>query len=240
VPRPLIGISCYLEEVQWGVWGQTRAAVLPARYPDSVLAAGGRPVLLPPVPEPDSDAEDTVGRLDGLILAGGGDLDPGLYGAQPHPETGGVRPDRDAAEVALGRAALAQRLPLLGICRGMQLLTVLTGGRLIQHLPDIVGHDRHRAGPGEYATHPVRLAPGTGLHALLGEAERVDVPSYHHQGVASVGPHITVSGWADDGTVEAVELPDQPFAYGVLWHPEAGDDPRLFAALVEAAYSGVT
>ena len=181
---------------------------------------------------PTATADDAVlDRLDAVVFAGGADLDPGLYGEAPHAETKGLRPERDAAEVPLMRSALGRDLPVLGICRGMQLLAVLRGGSLVQHLPEAVGHERHRPAPGVYGLHEVRLEPGSRAHRILGD--RVSVPSYHHQGLASAGD-LTVTGWADDGTPEVVEDPERRFAVGVLWHPEAGDDLRLFEALVRA------
>lgn len=228
---PLIGITSYVEQVRWGVW-DVPAAVLPFRYVERVEAAGGRAVILPPT----ASSDDTVlDRLDAVVFAGGADLDPGLYGEQAHAETTGLRPERDAAEAPLMRAALDRDLPTLGICRGMQLMSVVSGGTLVQHLPDVVGHERHRPAPGVYGLHDVRLAPGSRAHTILGE--RVSVPSYHHQGLADAGK-LDVTGWADDETPEAVEHPDRRFAIGVLWHPEAGDDLRLFSALVEAALRG--
>jgi putative glutamine amidotransferase len=225
---PVIGITAYVEQARWGVWDMP-ACLLPFRYVERVEASGGRAVVLPPT----AAADDTVlDRLDGVVFAGGADLDPSLYGADPHPETAGVRPERDAAEVPLMRAALARDLPTLGICRGMQLLSVLSGGSLVQHLPEVVGHEKHRPALGTYGLHDVRLRPGSRLHAVLGD--RVSVPSYHHQGIASAGS-LTVTGWADDETPEAVEDPGKKFAIGVLWHPEAGEDSRLFDALVHAA-----
>jgi putative glutamine amidotransferase len=186
-------------------------------------------VVLPPT----SAADDAVlDILDGVVFAGGADLDPALYNEQAHAETTGLRPERDAAELPLMRSALDRDLPTLGICRGMQLLTVVSGGSLVQHLPDAVGHERHRPSPGVYGLHDVRLDPGSRVHDILGD--QVSVPSYHHQGIASAGS-LTVTGWADDETPEVVEDPDKAFAMGVLWHPEAGDDLRLFQALVLAA-----
>jgi putative glutamine amidotransferase len=225
---PVVGITAYVEQASWGVW-EVPACVLPFRYVERVEEAGGRAVVLPPT----AAADDTVlDRLDAVVFAGGADLDPGLYGEPPHAETTGVRPQRDAAEVPLMRSALRRDLPLLGICRGMQLLSVLRGGSLVQHLPEAVGHERHRPAPGVYGLHEVRLEPGSRAHRILGD--RVSVPSYHHQGLASAGD-LTVTGWADDGTPEVVEDPQRRFAVGVLWHPEAGDDLRLFEALVRAA-----
>ena len=224
----MIGITTYVEQARWGVW-DLPAAVLPFRYVQRVEAAGGRAVLLPPTAARDGAVLD---RLDGMVFAGGADLDPDLYGERAHPETTGLRADRDAAELPLLRAALDRDLPTLGICRGMQLLSVVCGGSLVQHLPDVVGHDGHRPSPGVHGLHDVRLAPGSRVHAILGDV--VTVPSYHHQGIGSAGT-LAVTGWADDETPEAVEHPDKRFALGVLWHPEVGDDGRLFEALVEAA-----
>ena len=226
--QPVIGITSYVEQARWGVW-DVPAVLLPFRYVERVEAAGGRAVVLPPT----AAADDAVlERLDGVVFAGGADLDPQLYGEQAHPETAGLRPERDAAELPLMRSALDRGLPLLGICRGMQLLSVVSGGSLVQHLPEVVGHERHRPAPGTYGLHDVRLEPGSRLHGILGD--QVSVPSYHHQGIASAGS-LTITGWADDETPEAVEDPDKPFAVGILWHPEAGEDLRLFKALVEAA-----
>lgn len=226
--RPVVGITCYVEQARWGVW-DLPAVVLPFRYVERVEAAGGRAVVLPPT----AAADDSVlERLDAVVFAGGADLDPELYGQRAHAQTTGLRAERDAAELPLMRAALDRDLPVLGICRGMQVMSVVRGGSLEQHLPDVVGHDRHRPAPGVYGLHEVRLAAGSRLHAILGDS--VSVPSYHHQGLSSPGS-LAVTGWADDETPEAVEDPARRFAVGVLWHPEAGDDLRLFTALVDAA-----
>jgi putative glutamine amidotransferase len=226
--RPVIGITSYVEQARWGVWDQP-AVVLPLAYVAALEAAGARPVVLPPSVV---GAAEVVQRLDGVVFAGGADLDPATYHQAAHPETTGVRPDRDAGELPLLRAALDAELPVLGICRGMQLLAVAHGGTLVQHLPDVVGHEGHRPSPGVYGLHEVRLAAGTLAHSLLGD--RVSVPSYHHQGVDSPGS-LTVTGWAaDDDLPEVVEDPARRFAIGVLWHPEASQDPRLFDALVAA------
>lgn len=226
--RPLIGITAYVEPARWGVW-DTRATLVPHAYVAQVQAAGGTAVVVPPCTD---GADRLLAALDGLLLAGGADLDPATYGAPPHPRTAGVRPDRDAGELRLLRAALAREVPLLGVCRGMQLLTVAHGGTLLQHLPEVVGHDRHGPAPGTYGEHPVSTVPGSRLAAVLGG--EVTVHSHHHQGVADAGT-LCVSGHADDGTIEAVEVPGARFALGVLWHPEVGEDGRLFRALVEAA-----
>lgn len=217
----LIGISAYVEQVRWGIWDR-ESTVLPQVYVRAVRAAGGRAVVVPP--DPDGAAE-VVAVLDGLILAGGADLDPGLYGADPDPRTTGVRPDRDAGEAALLRAAIDADLPTLGICRGMQLMSAVAGGALVQHL------DGHRGGPGVYVRHGVTTVPGTRLAGILGDA--AEVPSYHHQGVADPGS-LAVSAHASDGTIEGVEDPAARFRVGVLWHPEQGTDPRLFEALLAA------
>jgi putative glutamine amidotransferase len=226
-PVPVIGITSYIEQAKWGVWDQP-AVVLPHSYVLAVEAAGARAVVLPPSPD---GADEAVARLDAVIFAGGADLDPALYDDAPHPATTGIRPDRDAGELPLLQAALRADLPLLGICRGMQLLAVAHGGTLEQHLPDVIGHERHRPSPGVYGMHEIRTETGSLVRAVLGE--RVVVPSYHHQGLASPGS-LSVTGWADDDTPEVVEDPTRRFALGVLWHPEAGTDPRLFEALVAA------
>jgi len=231
--RPVIGITSYVEQARWGVW-DVPAVVLPFRYVERVEAAGATAVVLPPGAASDGAVLD---RLDALVFAGGADLDPSLYGADPHAATTGLRPERDAAEVPLMRAALDRDLPTLGICRGMQVLSVVCGGSLVQHLPDAVGHEGHRPSPGVYGLHDVRLAPGSRAAAILGD--RVSVPSYHHQGLDSPGS-LTVTGWADDESPEVVEHPGKRFAMGVLWHPEAGDDLRLFTALVAAATAAAT
>lgn len=224
---PLIGISTYLEnDVRWGVW-QHRAAVLPAGYHRLVQRAGGSPVLLPPdVPE---RAEAVVARLDGLVVSGGPDVEPVRYGAVPEPECGPPNPERDAWELALIEAALTRRVPLLGICRGMQLLNVALGGTLVQHL------EGHRGGPGEFAEHPVRPLAGTRLAQVL--PEPVSVPTYHHQSLGELGDKLLPGAYAEDGTVEAVELPgsEHPFVLAVQWHPEEGEDTRVMRALVDAA-----
>jgi putative glutamine amidotransferase len=229
--RPLIGITSYVEQARWGVW-DTTAALVPYAYVQQVERAGGRAVVVPPAPD---GVDDVLSVLDGLLLAGGADIDPGRYGEPAHEQTTGLRPDRDAGELVLLEGALARDLPVLGVCRGMQLMTVAAGGRLEQHLPDTTGHEGHRPAPGVYGDHGVRLDAGSLVGKILGD--HVRVRSYHHQGVGDTGS-LTVTGWADDGTVEAVEDTGHRFAIGVLWHPEAGEDPRLFDALVAAARRG--
>ncbi|MEH0840850.1 gamma-glutamyl-gamma-aminobutyrate hydrolase family protein [Micromonospora sp. CPCC 205711] len=230
VRRPLIGITSYVEPAGWAVWRDVPAALVPQAYVRAVAAAGGRAVVLPP---DDVDA-DVVGVLDGLLLAGGADVGAERYAASPDPRTE-ARPDRDSGELTLLAAALAADLPVLGVCRGMQLLAVAHGGRLHQHLPDVVGHEGHRPAPGVYGAHPVRFAAGSRAGTVMAGVCRVN--SYHHQGVADPG-RLTVTGWADDGVAEALEDPCRRFLLGVQWHPENEADPRPITALVRAARSG--
>ncbi|MFJ9694570.1 gamma-glutamyl-gamma-aminobutyrate hydrolase family protein [Kitasatospora sp. NPDC101183] len=228
--RPLIGVSTYLVDASWNSWRDRRVALVPERYTAYVRDSGGIAVLLPPdAPE---RAPEVLARLDALVVAGGPDIDPAYYGQEPHPAAEVDSPERDRWEVALLRAALAAGMPLLGICRGMQVLNVVCGGTLVQHLPDVVVPDVHTGRPGAYGTHLVRPVPGTLLGGLLPESE-LEVPTYHHQAVARLGEGLRVSAHAPDGTVEAVEGPG--FALGVQWHPEQGDDLRVMQALVRAA-----
>lgn len=227
--RPTIGISAYSEVARWGLWDM-QACLLPRNYAEQVVAAGGVPVLLPPVP----GIEAAVSRLDGLIISGGPDIEPRRYGAQAGPMTTIVRPQRDETEIALFGAALAAGQPVLGICRGVQLMNVALGGTLIQHLPDEVGHDGHSPTPGTMAEHKVTVgAQGSRLAGILGEGAHM-VPTHHHQGIGRLGRGLVATAWAEDGTVEALELEGQ-FAVGVQWHPETSDDLRLLRALVETA-----
>ena len=237
--RPMIGISSYSVRAKWGVWDRP-AVVLPQNYVDHVAAAGGIPVLLPPVP----GIEDAVDQLDGLIISGGPDVEPVHYGEQPDARTV-VSPVRDVAEFALFRRAMQAGLPVLGICRGMQLINVALGGSLIQHLPDVVGHDGHGSPePGQMGAHEVTVAPSCRLAGIVGATDIASdggrlavVPTHHHQGVDRLGAGLTATAWAADGTIEAIELSsaEHPFALAVQWHPEAGDDPGIFMALVTAA-----
>ncbi|MGA4545920.1 gamma-glutamyl-gamma-aminobutyrate hydrolase family protein [Uniformispora flossi] len=226
--RPVIGVTVYSEQAKWAAW-DTQATLLPQAYVDRVAAAGGLPVLLPSVP----DIGDALDRVDGLVLAGGGDVDPSRYAAEPHAESGWVRPARDTAEFALARRALETGLPVLGICRGLQVFNVLRGGTLLQHLPDRLGTRDHAPAPGRYGRHPVALEPGSRTAELYGRTD-IDVASYHHQAVDRLGAGLVVAGRAPDGTVEAVELPDHPFAVAVQWHPEVDDDLAPFRGLVAA------
>lgn len=226
---PLIALTCYHERARFGVW-DLDTALLPRSYVDMVVAAGGVPVLLPSV----AAAVRAVDAVDGLVVTGGPDLDPARYGADRHPHTGPARDDRDLAELAKLRRALARGIPVLGVCRGMQVLNVALGGTLVQHLPETVGHDRHRPTPGVFGTTLVDLDADGRAGAAVGP--RVQVHCHHHQAVDRLGDGLVVTGRATDGTVEALELAGAPFVVGVQWHPEQdAADCRLFAALVRAA-----
>jgi putative glutamine amidotransferase len=214
---------------RWSSWDE-EAVLVPAAYVNAVERAGGRPVLIPPS---DDGLEETLDAVAGLVFSGGSDLDPDLYDQEPHEETLGVVPGRDRAELALLEAALARDMPVLAVCRGSQVLNVARGGDLVQHLPDVVGDDKHKHTPGTFADHAVTLEPGTRLAELLGD--RAPVKSHHHQGLGRVGDGLRVAAHAEDGTIEAVEDPSHRFALGVLWHPEAGEDLKLFEELVGAA-----
>jgi putative glutamine amidotransferase len=232
--RPLIGISAYSEQARWGAW-EAAAILLPRRYADRVAQAGAIPVLLPPVP----GVEEALERLDGLVLSGGGDIDPARYGAEPAPETAKVRAERDAAELAMLAKALSLGLPVLGICRGMQLINVARGGSLHQHLPNVVGHNEHLPSPGSFGMHDVTITAGTRLAGIVGRPDQlsVAVPTHHHQAVDRLGEGVSATAWAADGTVEAIELDSREhgFVLAVQWHPEAGDDLSLFRAVAIAA-----
>lgn len=226
--RPLIGITTYREQARWGYW-DVPAVLLPASYADAVAAAGGEPVLLPT----GAVSAEAVARLDGLVLAGGADVDPARYGQVAGPHTTSTRPERDAAETALLEAALQRDLPMLAVCRGMQLLNVVLGGTLLQHLPDVPGTEAHQLGLGLYAEREIRTEPGSEVHRLLGP--RAGVACHHHQALDRIAPGLTPTAWAEDDVVEAVEAADRGFCLAVQWHPEESGDDRLFAALVAAA-----
>ena len=229
VARPLVGITTYLTAARFGAW-EVEVALVPDDYVRAVERAGGRPLLVPPS---ENGVEETLDAVDGLIFSGGSDLDPELYGQDPHPETSGVVEARDHAELTLLTAALERDLPVLAICRGSQVLNVALGGDLVQHLPDLVGHEEHKHTPGVFADHDVQFEDGTRLGSLLGD--RAPVKSHHHQGFGRLGSGLHPAAYAEDGAVEAVEDPARRFAFGVLWHPEAGEDLKLFEALVEEA-----
>jgi putative glutamine amidotransferase len=227
--RPIVGVTSYVEQARFGAW-DVPAALIPLSYVDAIERAGGRALVVPPT---EDGVEETLDALDGLLLSGGSDLDPSLYGADPHPETRHVRPERDRAELALLQAALARDLPVLAVCRGSQVLNVARGGNLVQHLPETVGHEAHRETPGVFSEHAVEVDPDSRLGGIVGGS--VDVKSHHHQGYGEVGKGLRVVARAGDGTIEAVEDPERRFAVGVLWHPEAGEDAALFEALVAEA-----
>ncbi|WP_232001308.1 gamma-glutamyl-gamma-aminobutyrate hydrolase family protein [Mycobacterium sp. 1165178.9] len=234
-PRPVVGLTTYLEQVQTGIW-DIRAGFLPADYFEGVILAGGIAVLLPPQPVDTEIVDAVLDGLHALVITGGYDLDPASYGQRPHPTTDQPRTERDAWEFALLHGALRRGLPVLGICRGAQVLNVALGGTLHQHLPDVLGHSGHRAGNGVFARLPVRTVAGTRLAALIGES--ADAPSYHHQAVDRVGDGLVVSARDADGVVEGLELPGDRFVLAVQWHPEQSlEDARLFAAIVDAARS---
>jgi gamma-glutamyl-gamma-aminobutyrate hydrolase PuuD len=227
---PLIALSTYVERARFGVWDEP-AALLPHSYVSAVTRAGGCPVLLPPSP---SDPGAALAAVDALVLTGGPDVGPAAYGAEPHDQTDRPRPERDSWEMALCRGALQRGLPLLAICRGLQVLNVAMGGTLHQHLPEVLGHDDHRAVLGQTAPNRVALKEGSRAGAVLGPV--TEGRCHHHQAVDRLGDRMDAVGFAEDGTVEAVEVRDQDFALGVQWHPEDNPaDDRLFVALVQAA-----
>ena len=231
---PVIGLTTYLEQAKQGVW-DVRAAFLPHVYFDAVAASGGVAVLLPPQPNPELAASVVLDGLDGLILTGGLDVQPELYGAERHPRTDPARPDRDAWELALFRGADERHIPVLAICRGLQLVNVARGGTLHQHLPEALGTERFRVGGGVFATNTVEVDPDTALSSLVGEGD-LHVHSYHHQGVDRVGDGLVVTARTDDGLVQAVESTGDGYVLGVQWHPEQDlEDRRLFAGLVAQA-----
>lgn len=227
---PVVGLTTYRQTAQWGVWS-TRADLLPTEYAVAVETAGGVPLLLPPVAMP-SAAARVVSRIDALVISGGADVDPGRYGAEPHERTSGWQPERDAWELALLTAAEDAGLPVLGICRGMQLMAVHRGGTLHQHTPDLVGHEAHSPGGDAYGTVEVETAAGSRLAGLVGA--RVEVSCHHHQSVAT-HPGFTAVARAADGTVEAMEAVGERFCLAVQWHPETRVEVELLAGLVEAA-----
>jgi putative glutamine amidotransferase len=234
--RPVVGVCAAVETASWGSWS-VESALLPRSYTHALQRAGAQVVILPPDDATAEAPDELLDRLDGLVLAGGSDIDPGSYGARPHPETAGTREDRDRFELALTHRALERELPLLGVCRGMEMLNVACGGTLEQHLERT---DLHRHTPGEFCDHAVRLEPGS-LAARAAGADRIEVRSHHHQGIGEMGEGLVASGWSEpDGLIEAAELPERGFALGVLWHPEEDVESSVLTALVEAARTGVT
>lgn len=228
-----IGVTTYRETATWGVWNEA-ADLLPCSYADAVTLAGGMPLLVPPATHDDLAiaADCVLDAVHGLVLAGGADIDPRRYQAERDPRCGPPRPNRDAWEIQLARAALARGLPVLAICRGMQVLNVALGGDLIQHLPDVVGHSGHCPVLGRHGKHEVVLSPDSRIGSLLGT--RPTVATYHHQGLARLGSGLVAIGWAVDGTIEAVEHAGAPWVVGVQWHPEVRDGGALFGGFVVA------
>jgi putative glutamine amidotransferase len=239
VSPPAIAICAAIERVAWGVWEAYEVTLAPRGYVAAVQRAGGLAIVLPPDEAAVTDPDLLLDRVDALLLAGGADIDPASYGAEPHPETAGTWPDRDRFELALARRALQRDMPVLGICRGMQLLNVALGGTLDQHLPESIGNEVHRSVAGTFGDHRVRLQAGT-LACRAAGGESIAVRSHHHQGVDRLGEGLVVSGWSvDDDLVEAIEAPERRFALGVIWHPEEDEGSRVIESLVEAARQGV-
>ena len=234
--RPIIGICAGLERAQWSVWDDA-AFLTPRGYVDAVQRAGGLAILLVPDERHERDADELLDLIDGLILAGGADIDPSQYGAEPHAMTVGTVPERDTFEIALARRAMERDLPMLGICRGMQLMNVAAGGTLNQHIPESHGHEDHRRSLGSFedSDHDVRLEPGSLAERAAGE-EHHGTKSHHHQGIERLGDGLRVTGWAEvDELPEAIEAPGKRFALGVQWHPEADELSRVIETFVAEA-----
>jgi putative glutamine amidotransferase len=237
MPRPLIGVCAAVENATFGVWKDEPATLLPLSYARAIHGAGGMMAMLPPDRRATESPDELLDRIDALVLGGGADIDPESQGVEAHPETVGSNPDRDHFEIALARGALERGIPLLGVCRGMQILNVACGGTLDQHLPDRLGHERHRAVPGSWGEHDVRIEPGS-LAARAAGTERLTVKSHHHQGVDAIPDALSATAWAtDDESVEAIESADGEFVLGVLWHPEEDLEDHVIPALVERAAS---
>jgi putative glutamine amidotransferase len=229
-----IGICAAVERVRRDPWDEV-VTMVQRTYPRAVQRAGALALILPPDEAAESDPAELLDRIDGLVLAGGADVDPATYGARPHPETGPTWPERDRFEIALGRGAIDRGMPVLGVCRGMEILNVALGGTLVQHLPNEIGTDEHRHTPGAFGDHEVRLKEGS-LAARAAGAERTIVKSHHHQGLGELGRGLVATGWSvPDDLIEAVEVPDQGYALGVLWHPEEDEGSRVIESLVRAA-----
>jgi putative glutamine amidotransferase len=233
---PVIGICAAIERARWGVWDQS-AVLLPRSYISALQAAGAVALMLPPDPAVSADPDRLLDLIDGLLLAGGSDVDPDLYGAARAAETQHTVRERDEFEIALTRRALERDMPFLGICRGLQVLNVAQGGTLIQDLPTLLGHNEHCRVPGSFdgAEHSVRLAASSHAAQAAGEESHTTL-SHHHQAVDQLGEDLVISGWAEgDELPEAIELPDKRFALGVQWHPEADVASQIIATLVEEA-----
>jgi putative glutamine amidotransferase len=233
--RPLIAVCAAVERASFGVWSEEPATLLPLSYSRAIHGAGGMMAMLPPDRVAESDPGELLDRIDALVLGGGADIDPDSQGVEAHPETIGTNPDRDRFEIALALGALDRGMPLLGVCRGMQVLNVACGGTLDQHIPDRLGHEIHRPVPGAWAEHEVRIEPGS-LAAEAAGTERLTVKSHHHQGIDRIADKLTATAWAtDDETVEAIESGDGDFALGVLWHPEEDAADAIIPALISRA-----
>jgi gamma-glutamyl-gamma-aminobutyrate hydrolase PuuD len=241
---PLVGVTTYYAEASWGPW-HCPAFVVPAPYVELVAAAGGRTLLIPPVRSslagPGVGALEAIDALDALVVVGGGDIDPESYGEPAHSQLGGVDGARDQSELALVAAALDAELPVLAICRGLQVLNVHLGGTLVQHVPDMVGHTGHQPAAGAFGDIDIVTVPGTALATIMGETDTVRCS--HHQAIGELGKGLVVSARSversgpvgTDGIIEAVELDGAPFVLGVQWHPEESGDRRLFDALMSAS-----
>ncbi|HEX3294926.1 MAG TPA: gamma-glutamyl-gamma-aminobutyrate hydrolase family protein [Solirubrobacterales bacterium] len=233
--RPLIGVCAAIERASFGVWSDEPATVLPLSYSRAIHGAGGMMAMLPPDRRSSEDPRDLLDRIDALVLGGGADMDAESQGVEAHPETIGTNPDRDRFEIALALGALDRGMPLLGVCRGMQVLNVACGGTLDQHIPDRLGHEIHRPVPGAWAEHEVRIEPGS-LAAEAAGTERLTVKSHHHQGIDRIADALTATAWAtDDESVEAIESGDGGFALGVLWHPEEDATDAIIPSLISRA-----
>jgi putative glutamine amidotransferase len=232
--RPVIGLCTAMEQARFGPW-DLPAMLLPADYVWAIQRAGGLVVMIPPDEALVDDPSQMLDQLDGLVLAGGCDIDPAFYGAEAHPATNGTVPGRDRAELSLTRGAIDRDMPVLGICRGMQLINVTLGGSLAQHVPDEVGHEGHRRDLGSFVDHDVHLKPGSLAASAAGE-ERHGIKSHHHQAIDALGDGLVITGHsALDELPEAVELPAGRFVLGVQWHPEADGSSRVIEALVQEA-----
>jgi putative glutamine amidotransferase len=232
VQLPRVGLTTYRERASWGVWDEP-ADLLPVTYSDVIQGAGGVALLLPPGGRDlAATAEAALDGLHGVLIAGGADIDPARYGAVRDLHTGAARPDRDGWELALARAALHRGLPVLGVCRGLQVLNVALGGSLVQHLPDQVGSDAHCPVHSRHGRHGVRVAATSRLGAIIGES--ADVATHHHQAIDTLAGELVPTAWSDDGVIEAAELPAATWVLGVQWHPEVHDHDPLFTAFVTA------